>query len=103
MAAMEQVILSKALLSADAKDREFEAMVREHAGHVYRVAQSVLRNHYDAEDAVQETFLRFLRQQRNWAGIHNLRAWLGKTGVARGSGSAPAAVGGFPGGRGRSG
>ena len=79
MAAMEQVILSKALLSADAKDREFEAMVREHAGHVYRVAQSVLRNHYDAEDAVQETFLRFLRQQRNWAGIHNPRAWLGKT------------------------
>jgi len=79
MAAMGQVILSQALLSADAKDREFEVAVREHARHVYRVAQAVLRNHHDAEDAVQETFLRFLRQQRNWAGIRNPRAWLART------------------------
>jgi RNA polymerase sigma-70 factor (ECF subfamily) len=79
MAAMEQAILSEALLSADAKSREFEAAVREHARHVYRVAQAVLRNHHDAEDAVQETFLRYLRQQRNWAEIRNPRAWLAKT------------------------
>ena len=79
MAAMGQVILSQALLSADAKDREFEAAVREHARYVYRVAQAVLRNHHDAEDAVQETFLRFLRQQRSWAEIRNPRAWLART------------------------
>jgi RNA polymerase sigma-70 factor (ECF subfamily) len=79
MAAIEQVVLSQALLSADAKDREFEAAVRDHARHVYRVAQVVLRNHHDAEDAVQETFLRFLGQQRNWAEIRNPRAWLGRT------------------------
>jgi RNA polymerase sigma-70 factor (ECF subfamily) len=79
MAAMEQVILSKALLSADERDRDFEAAVREHARHVYRVAQVVLRNHHDAEDAVQETFMRLLRQKGSWAGIHNPRAWLGKT------------------------
>jgi RNA polymerase sigma-70 factor (ECF subfamily) len=79
MEAMGQVILSQALLSADAKDREFEAAVREHARHVYRVAQAMLRNHHDAEDAVQETFLRFLRQQRKWAGIRNPRAWLART------------------------
>jgi len=79
MAAMGQVILSQALLTADANDREFEAAVREHARHVYRVAQAVLRNHHDAEDAVQETFLRFLRQQRNRSGIRNPRAWLART------------------------
>jgi RNA polymerase sigma-70 factor (ECF subfamily) len=79
MAVMEQVILNKALLSAEARDREFEAIVREHAGHVYRVAQSVLRNHHDAEDAVQETFMRYLGEERGWAGILNPRAWLGKT------------------------
>jgi len=79
MAAMGQVVLSRALLSADAKDREFEAAVREHSRHVYRVAQAVLRNHHDAEDAVQETFLRLLHQQRNWAGIRNPRAWLART------------------------
>ena len=79
MAAMEQVILSKALLSAETRDRDFESIVREHAGHVYRVAQSVLRNHHDAEDAVQETFMRYLREEQNWAGILNPRAWLAKT------------------------
>jgi RNA polymerase sigma-70 factor (ECF subfamily) len=79
MEAMGQMILSEALLSADAKDREFEAAVREHGRHVYRVAQAVLRNHHDAEDAVQETYLRFLRQQRKWAGIRNPRAWLART------------------------
>jgi RNA polymerase sigma-70 factor (ECF subfamily) len=79
MAAIEQVILSQALLSADERDREFEAAVREHARYVYRVAQAVLRNHHDAEDAVQETFMRYLGQQVNWAGIQNLRAWLART------------------------
>lgn len=79
MVAIEQVTLSQALLDADAKARDFEAAVREHARYVYRVAQVVLRNHHDAEDAVQETFLRFLRQQQNWAGIRNPRSWLAKT------------------------
>jgi len=77
--AIEQVILGQALLSADERDREFEAAVREHSRYVYRVAQAVLRNHHDAEDAVQETFMRYLGQQTSWSGIHNLRAWLGRT------------------------
>lgn len=79
MEAMGQMILSEALLAADTKDREFEAVVREHSRHVYRVAQAVLRNHHDAEDAVQETFMRYLRQQRHWAEIRNPRAWLART------------------------
>ena len=79
MAVMGQVILDQALPSTDAKDREFEAAVREHSRHVYRVALVVLRNHHDAEDAVQETFLRFLRQKSNWSGIRNPRAWLART------------------------
>jgi RNA polymerase sigma-70 factor, ECF subfamily len=79
MAAMERVILSKALLATDARDREFEAVVHEHARHIYRLAQAVLRNHHDAEDALQETFMRFLGQQPNWAGIRNPRAWLART------------------------
>jgi RNA polymerase sigma-70 factor (ECF subfamily) len=79
MAVMGQVILDQALPSTDAKDQEFEAAVHEHSRYVYRVAQVVLQNHHDAEDAVQETFLRFLRQQSNWSGIRNLRAWLART------------------------
>ncbi len=76
---MEQVILSHALLSAEARDCEFEAVVHEHARHVYRVAWAILRNHHDAEDAAQETFLRFLRQRKHWAEIRNQHAWLART------------------------
>ncbi|HTS68686.1 MAG TPA: sigma-70 family RNA polymerase sigma factor [Terriglobia bacterium] len=79
MAAMGQVILSEALLDADARDRDFEAAVREHARSVYRVAQVVLRNHHDAEDTVQETFLRFLQQPGHGREIRNPRAWLART------------------------
>ena len=79
MAAMGQVILSEALFSVEARDRELEAAVRDHARHIYRIANTVLRNHQDAEDAVQETFLRFLRQQRKRKAIHDPRGWLART------------------------
>src|SRR5215468_2316955 len=41
-----------------------EAAVREHTRLVYRIAYSVSRNHHDAEDATQETFMRVLRYRR---------------------------------------
>ncbi len=79
MAAMGQVILSQVLLDVDAQERDFEAAVHKHSRYVYRVALAMLRNHHDAEDVVQETFLRFLRQRGSWAEIRNLRAWLART------------------------
>ncbi len=50
------------------EDDQLELAVREHARLVYRVAYSVLRDHHDAEDATQETFLRVLRYRRKLAG-----------------------------------
>jgi hypothetical protein len=46
------------------EDDQLELAVREHARLVYRVAYSVLRDHHDAEDATQETFLRVLRYRQ---------------------------------------
>ncbi len=71
-----QVILSESVSTAEASGDEFEATVREQARLVYKVAYSVLRNHHDAEDVAQETFLRFLRQRKRWAEIRDRRAWL---------------------------
>ena len=79
MVVSEQIVLSEPISIADAAGDEFEAAVRAHARHVYRVAYSVLRNHHDAEDAAQETFLRFLRQRKRWAEIREPRAWLART------------------------
>ena len=71
-----RVILSASVSTAEASGDEFDATVREQARLVYKVAFSVLRNHHDAEDVAQETFLRFLRQRKRWADIRDRRAWL---------------------------
>ena len=60
----------------DAVVAELEALVRGQARFVYQVAYSVLRNHHDAEDATQETFLRVWRHQHQLADVRDLRAWL---------------------------
>jgi len=54
-----------------------EELVREHARTVFRVAYSMVRNHADAEDVAQETFLRAARHGR-LDSIENPRAWLVK-------------------------
>ncbi|MGA3210119.1 MAG: RNA polymerase sigma factor [Terriglobales bacterium] len=53
-------------------------LVYEHARLVFKVAYSVLRNHQDAEDAVQETFLRALRHKRDLNQVRDVRAWLAR-------------------------
>ena len=46
-----------------AEEEALAALVSEYAGTLYRVSFSVLRNAADAEDAVQEAFLRVLRHR----------------------------------------
>jgi RNA polymerase sigma-70 factor (ECF subfamily) len=71
-----QVILSESVITTEAGRDELEATVREEGRLVYKVAYSLLRNHHDAEDVAQETFLRFLRHRKRWAEIRDRRAWL---------------------------
>ncbi len=52
------------------------ALVGQYAGTLYRVAFSVLRNSADAEDAVQEAFLRVLRHRDMLAEVRDQRVWL---------------------------
>jgi RNA polymerase sigma-70 factor (ECF subfamily) len=73
-----EAILSHAFPIADTAHPELEAAVREHAGTVFRVAYSVLRNHHDAEDVAQETFLRALRHLHKLPQIQDRRVWLVK-------------------------
>jgi RNA polymerase sigma-70 factor (ECF subfamily) len=76
MLAAGQVILSESVSTTEAGRDELELTVQEQARLVYKIAYSVLRNHHDAEDVAQETFLRFLRQRKRWAEIRDRRAWL---------------------------
>jgi RNA polymerase sigma-70 factor (ECF subfamily) len=58
-------------------DEQFAALVKLHSRYVFRVAYSVLRNVHDAEDAVQETFLKLYRYRR-WDQVENERAFLAR-------------------------
>jgi RNA polymerase sigma-70 factor (ECF subfamily) len=59
-----------------AKDDALAALVEQYAPTLYRVAFSVLRNAADAEDAVQESFLRVLRHREDLDEVRDQRVWL---------------------------
>jgi RNA polymerase sigma-70 factor, ECF subfamily len=52
------------------------ALVHQYTGMLTRVALSVTRNASEAEDIVQETFLRVLRHRNQLAELRDARAWL---------------------------
>jgi len=71
--ALEEPALSEGL----SWDDRFADLVRRHSRFVFQVAYSVLRNSHDAEDAVQETFLKIYRM-RGRDHIENERAFLAR-------------------------
>jgi RNA polymerase sigma-70 factor (ECF subfamily) len=59
-----------------AEEQALAGLVSQYAGTLYRVAYSVLRNSSDAEDAVQEAFVRVLRHRETLAEVRDQRVWL---------------------------
>jgi RNA polymerase sigma-70 factor (ECF subfamily) len=62
----------------EAAEREFAALVARQSRTMFRVACSLLRNAHDAEDAVQEAFLKLYRTD-GWRRMENERAFLART------------------------
>jgi RNA polymerase sigma-70 factor, ECF subfamily len=54
---------------------DLTVLVHAYSGLLYRVALSVLRNAAEAEDVVQDTFVRVL-QQRRLSDVREMRPWL---------------------------
>jgi RNA polymerase sigma-70 factor, ECF subfamily len=63
---------------AEASDEAIVALVREHSRVVYRIAYAALRQHQDAEDATQETFLRVLRYRSKLTEVEDPKTWLAR-------------------------
>jgi RNA polymerase sigma-70 factor (ECF subfamily) len=63
-------------VSEAAVSPDIESLVREHARLVFRIAYSVVRNHADAEDVVQEVFLRVAKHGAK--GIADPKAWISR-------------------------
>jgi RNA polymerase sigma-70 factor, ECF subfamily len=55
---------------------QLTGLVEEYSATLYRVAYSVTRNAADAEDVVQETFLRVLRHLNKLPEVRDYRVWL---------------------------
>jgi RNA polymerase sigma-70 factor (ECF subfamily) len=55
---------------------DLAALVETHSGTLYRVAHSVLRSQSEAEDVVQDVFVRVLEHRRSLAGVRDMRVWL---------------------------
>jgi RNA polymerase sigma-70 factor (ECF subfamily) len=77
MAVPEQAILAQPFATA-VEAEAIDALVREHARFVFQVAYSVLRHAHDAEDVVQETFLRVVNHKSELADVRDAKAWLAR-------------------------
>lgn len=60
------------------RERDFALLVDRHSRLMFRVAFSLLRNAQDAEDAVQETFLKLYRGDA-WRRMNDEKAFLART------------------------
>lgn len=57
-------------------DVDFEKLIREHHGALYRFASSMTRHEADAGDLVQETFLRWAEKGHQLADPAKVKTWL---------------------------
>lgn len=53
----------------------FEELLRRHRTAAWKTALAILRHRDDAEEAVQEAFLRMVRARRSWRPGRNFRSW----------------------------
>src|SRR5215467_3757353 len=73
-----EAILSGAVTAERNRDAAVEALVRQYSRLVYRIAYGVLRQHHDAEDATQETFMRVLRHSSKLVEVEDPKTWLAR-------------------------
>src|SRR5215471_20044643 len=78
-ALVEEAILEELQAAKDETPLEsIEALVAEHSLMAFRIAYSILRNHHDAEDAVQECFLRIVKQKKRLHEVRNPKTWIAR-------------------------
>jgi RNA polymerase sigma-70 factor (ECF subfamily) len=72
----EQAVLRQ--IPAESTAEQVEAVVRQHAKLVYQIVFAALRHPQEAEDAVQETFIRVWKHAGELSTVVNIRAWLAR-------------------------
>ena len=63
-------------ISGARSEVDLAALVETYAGLLFRVAHSVLRSRAEAEDVVQDVFVRVLERRASLADVREMRVWL---------------------------
>ena len=76
MASFEESLALLSSIKSEASEIDLTALVETHSALLFRVAHSLLRSRSEAEDVVQDTFLRVLERSTSISEIRDLRLWL---------------------------
>jgi RNA polymerase sigma-70 factor (ECF subfamily) len=76
MASVEGCSLALSSMEGSRSEIDLAALVETHSSLLFRVAHSVLRSRAEAEDVVQDVFVRVLEHRRSLPAIRDMRVWL---------------------------
>jgi RNA polymerase sigma-70 factor (ECF subfamily) len=76
MASIEGCSLVPASMEVACSEVDLGRLVRTYTPLLFRVAHSVLRNRAEAEDTVQDVFVRVLEHRRSLLAVQDMRLWL---------------------------
>lgn len=72
----EELSLTLPLAAAAGSQADLAALVDDYSTTLFRVAHSLLRNPAEAEDVVQDVFVRVIEHQHALPAVRDLRVWL---------------------------
>jgi len=76
MASVEGCSLALSSMEGARSEIDLAALVETYSSLLFRVAHSVLRSRAEAEDVVQDVFVRVLEHRRSLSAVRDMRVWL---------------------------
>ena len=76
MASVEGCSLALSSMEGARSEIDLAALVEMYSSLLFRVAHSVLRSRAEAEDVVQDVFVRVLEHRRSLTAVRDMRVWL---------------------------
>jgi RNA polymerase sigma-70 factor, ECF subfamily len=76
MASVEGCSLALSSIEGARSEIDLAALVETYSSLLFRVAHSVLRSRGEAEDVVQDVFVRVLEHRRSLTAVRDMRVWL---------------------------
>src|ERR1700688_1707065 len=76
MASVEGCSLALCSMESTRSEIDLAALVQAYSSLLFRIAHSVLRSRTEAEDVVQDVFIRVLEHRRSLSAVRDMRVWL---------------------------